>query len=344
MKPRLFVHIGAPKTGTSYIQSLVWAGKRDFKQIGVLVPGKRQKAHFAAGGDLAGDTGDDYIEQVGRERRPGAWDRFAGRIRESDAPTVVFTDERLARSPRAAAHRLADLAGAREIHVIYTVRAFDLTMPSAWQTYVKHGGTSSLEEWLDSVLGSDEGARAHGHFWRSHDIAAVLERWSAAIDGPTRAHIVTVPRSASDPSVLWRRFAATIGLPSDPPEAAARSNEALDHAQVEALRRLNVRLGETMPPGTRRRVVRNMLATKVMGRLAEGHRAELPARYRPAVTSLTAKTVSAIESGGWNIVGDITDLRVDTTPTEPEVPNEVAIAAATEATLAALVRRLAQES
>ena len=76
-------------------------------------------------------------------------------------------------------------------------------------------------------------------FWRGQNLAWVLERFGP-IAPPERTHVVVAPAGGAGPGVLWDRFSAALGLPSDalgtfdvPP-----NNESLGVAQIAFLRRV----------------------------------------------------------------------------------------------------------
>ena len=67
MPQQVFIHIGAPKSGTTYLQSVIWANKERLAERGVLVPGSVRFDH-------------NRIAQCVRGANPGAkaletWDR-----------------------------------------------------------------------------------------------------------------------------------------------------------------------------------------------------------------------------------------------------------------------------
>ncbi len=62
---RDFLHIGPPKTGTTYVQSILFGNRRELRQAGVLLPGRATAKHFGAVGDLRG-------RRRGKRRNSGA--------------------------------------------------------------------------------------------------------------------------------------------------------------------------------------------------------------------------------------------------------------------------------
>lgn len=48
MARTVFIHVGAPKTGTTYLQDTLWANRETLSNDGVLIPGGRRFAAFHA--------------------------------------------------------------------------------------------------------------------------------------------------------------------------------------------------------------------------------------------------------------------------------------------------------
>ena len=48
MVDRVFVHIGLPKTATSYLQTIIWANRERLRERGVVVPGSERRDHLWA--------------------------------------------------------------------------------------------------------------------------------------------------------------------------------------------------------------------------------------------------------------------------------------------------------
>ena len=46
MARKVFLHVGLPKTGTTYLQSIVWANKTVLREQGVLLPGFGPRQHL----------------------------------------------------------------------------------------------------------------------------------------------------------------------------------------------------------------------------------------------------------------------------------------------------------
>jgi hypothetical protein len=339
---RLFVHIGAPKTGTKYLQGLLWENREQLERHGVHLPGKRQRFHFAAGSDLIGDRGETYEDQVRTESQSGGWDRFRSALARSDAATAVFTDERLAALTPEAIERVTEADPGREIHVVYAVRDLAAALPSTWQTAVRHGATETLEDWVSSMVRFRPDDGPAPWFWQVSDAAAVLDRWSAAVAAPTHFHVITVPRPDQEPEELWRRFASVVGLPSERPvNPPRRVNRSLSYAQVEFLRRMNSALGEAIEPAQYRRLVRGVLATQVMSHQAAGPRPVLPEQFLPKVTDHATRIAAALSSSGVDIVGDLADVKPRPHDASP-APTDAEVLNAAVGAIAGLVERMSK--
>ena len=55
MTGRVFLHVGLPKTGTTYLQDCLWGNKQALAERGVLLPGRHRRRHLLASLDLRDD-------------------------------------------------------------------------------------------------------------------------------------------------------------------------------------------------------------------------------------------------------------------------------------------------
>ena len=55
MTQRVFLHIGLPKTGTTYLQRTLWENKPALAEAGLLLPGRHRRRHLIASLDLRDD-------------------------------------------------------------------------------------------------------------------------------------------------------------------------------------------------------------------------------------------------------------------------------------------------
>ena len=56
MSPRVFLHVGSPKTGTTFLQNVLWAQRDLAAQQGVSLPMNRFLDHYFAALDLDAST------------------------------------------------------------------------------------------------------------------------------------------------------------------------------------------------------------------------------------------------------------------------------------------------
>lgn len=314
--PTCLIHIGAPKTGTTFLQGLLWANRGALAAQGVELPGRGQHDHFEAGFDLREITRDPRDPGPARK---GVWEALAKEVLHSNARVMVISDERLAGASAEQAERAIESLYPAEVHIVYTIRDLGRVLPAEWQEYVKHQCPDRFDEWLSAVLADDPTRRKRPWFRRVHDADDVLRRWSGSLP-PERVHVVTVPRPGSPPGLLWERFASLLGV--DPCVADGdplRSNASLSLEQTELLRRINVALPPDFPEWHHIAFARELLANQVFARRRTGTPLSLPAESRATVHAYAERLVSRLQDSDYDVIGDLAELVPDITfEQEPE--------------------------
>ena len=311
-QPRAVVHVGAPKTGTTYLQAVLWRNRDTLRDAGVRYPLQGPGEHFAAALDVR------EMAWGGRRDGPwvGAWDRVSRRVESWDG-SVVLSNELLGGVTPEQARRIADsLTGGsgRELHVVFTARDLARQLPSDWQEHVKHRHDVTLSTFVDDLvqLGLDAPAPFGTLFWGLHDAERVLGTW-ASVAPVENVHLVTVPRSRTGAHDLWHRFAEAAGLDRLPLDLDVEPrNVSLGVVEAELLRRINGALEGRFPHRFYDDLVRAVLAEQVLvapGRAnAASERPTLPPKQQVWVEERSRQLVEAIRAAGYHVVGDLDDL------------------------------------
>jgi len=305
VRSRVYLHIGEPKTGTTFVQQVMWGNRARLAAQGVVLPGYSHRDHSRASRDLreaprlAGDPADAWA---------GEWDVLIGQALRSRG-TAVISDEVLAAcNPPQADRAIRSLLPA-EVHVVLTVRDIASVLPAEWQETVKCRGTVPWEQWLAGVVGSASAAdrRRRSWFWAVHDTLAMLQMWSQHIP-PDHVHVITVPRQGPA-EALWARFAPVVGIDSggiDVP--SARVNRSLGMAEAEFLRRMNEALPDGMPEWFYTRNIKRILAQNVLSAQPLQPRLALPPARQTWAEEQSEILVAALRDSKYHIVGDLRDL------------------------------------
>jgi len=304
--PRIYLHIGEPKTGTTFLQDALWGNRARLAAQGLQLPGYADRDHSRASRDLretprpASDPADPWI---------GEWDVLAGQALRTRGRAVISNELLAASSPQQAGRAVQSLLRA-EVHVVADVRDFAALLSSEWQEAVKCRGTTGWEAWLDEVIAAEHAAdrRRRSWFWRVHDTLAILDMWSRHIP-PEQVHVITVPRKVAA-DTLWGRFAAVTGIePGGYDLAHARRNSSLGAAETEFLRRVNQALPATMPDWFYAREIKQILAHGVLSALP--HRtglALLPSQHAWAAEQAEI-LIAGLRDANYDVVGDLAELR-----------------------------------
>lgn len=337
-RPRLYVHVGLQKTGTSYLQSVFWASTAQLAAQGLdLVPATVRDTFW-----LMLDVRGRYDPDLDPAGVAGALDRFPGQLAASAAPRALLTEESLAPATDEQINRLISAAASHEVHVVVTVRDLSRQIPSSWQQRLQAGSDEPLAAYLKRLRRTydDETSGA----WRQKDVAGVLERWGRHVP-PERIHVVTVPPAGSDPDLLLERFCRVLEVDPEPLDTSSpRPNEALGHVAAEVLRRVNAGIDQDL---RKRRALYGPVGKRWFSREVldgqAGQRVRMPAELEPWLREVSQQQVDALRAGGYDLVGDLDDLLPDPdafTTDDPEASDAEVAAEATRALAAVLTARL----
>ena len=328
---RVFVHIGAPKTGTTYLQDVLWSNRSALSRRGVLYWGHGPSAHFYAAQDLRGR----YFRGHKNPQVHGAWDRLARAARDWSGSTVLISHEILAGCDPDEAERAVASLEPHETHVVYTARDLARQIPAMWQESVKNGRVMPYRRYLQTL--QRERPELVGRiFWRTQDVVEVLERWGAAVP-PERMHVVTLPSHRTDSGLLWQRFCTATGLDPhrlDSAGGAGDGNVSLGLAEAELLRRLNQRLGGDLSWPEHEALLKNFLARSVLTARPDAPRTGIPAADRDWVLEHSHAQVTTLRERGYDVVGSLDELVPDFTDhpdTSPDPVTDDVLATAVDA-------------
>ena len=304
--PCVYLHIGEPKTGTTFLQDALWANRARLAGQGLRLPGYSDRDHSRASRDLretprpASDPADPWV---------GEWDVLVGQALRARGRAVISNELLAASSPQQAERAIRSLL-CGEVHVVATVRDFAAILPAEWQEAVKCRGTTGWDAWLDEVIaaGPAAGRRRQSWCWRVHDTLAILDMWSRHIP-PDHVHVVTVPRQDAA-GVLWARFAAVLGFdPAGCDLTQARRNSSLGLAETEFLRRVNQALPAGIPYWFYAREIKQILAHGVLSARPHRSRPALSPSQQAWAAEQAEALIAGLRDAKYHIVGDLADLR-----------------------------------
>ena len=352
-RPVIFLHIGAMKTGTTFLQALMIANKDNLAAAGYCFPGRRWHEQDKATRDVLGMDRDDPAMRASTE---GMWDTLAHEMLTHPGRASIFSMEFLSFASRTQAARIVDSLSAAEVHIILTVRDAVGAIPAQWQTHSRNRGKASWPAYARSARRSarlgrfarGEGARI---FQKGQGVPRMLRAWGSAVP-PERLHVITVPPPGSDPSLLWQRFAGVVGLdPAVCTHSAGRTNPSLGLASADLMRRINLELGK-IPVSDYQPTLKAKLANGILAaRSTMEPGAKLDRRTRAFALGWNKRVRAAITRSGADLVGHLDDLPVRTSQTtaeyvarlsDPPAEDVLAAAAAARDGLVRLVDRRAK--
>ena len=304
--PAVFLHIGLPKTGTSYLQTVLHQSRPQLASAGVLIPGDRRNSHTMAVWDLLGrrPRGAD-LPVV-----PGSWDALLAAVAGWSGSHAVVSSELLASANDRQVRRTVRSFGSAEVHVVVTVRDLARVVPATWQQELSKGRLWSWPDYVAAVRDPDTGPATAGvAFWLRQDLLRVLDVWEAVVPRD-RIHLVTVPRAGSPPDVLLARFAEAVRIDPDRLDVdikGSTGNSSVGLVEAEVLRRLNIGLGGRLNERQYTRVVQYAVKPALQQLRNDTHIA-LSTDDRKWAEDKSRSVVATLRTRSYSVIGDLDEL------------------------------------
>jgi hypothetical protein len=336
---KVFIHVGSPKTGTTYLQNILWAGRRTAADQGLLLPMENFGDHYLASLDVRGIADRPQFPP----RAQGMWKRVVEAV-EAWQGNALVSHELFAAAPKGQAERAVSSFGPdTEVHVVLTARDLLRQLPAEWQEHVKHRSTLTLDAFVRRAMNDDRGKM---WFWRVQDYAGVLHRWGDTLPRE-HVHVVTVPPRGADPTALWTRFASLLDLDPDAFRLdVGRDNTSLGLEQAELLRRVNQELGDRMgEPGRYPRIVKEIFAQELLA-AHKGSPLQVDEEAQSFAVTRSREITDRLREMGVDVVGDLAELVPDPSVLPPpggyQEPEVDAVLAEAVAALADVLERMAR--
>jgi hypothetical protein len=341
MARRVVLHIGPRKTATTYLQrilqSLVKSRTIPGRSYPLRTRGRFDHNQVPGLIDLA-----RIHDEIGLQ--DDAWNHLDGsdgaalvRAVQAAPADVVLSAEAMSVLREPGAQAIVDAFAPAPVDVVITLRGLNRVLPSSWQQHIRNGNYMEYLDYLnqrayerDNDVDKSEMRRG---FWRAYRYGDLTRRWQSVARSVT---LVTVPVTASDPALTWRRFKAAAnieGWPEVPPQIRAdRANVSLTGAETYALAQLNL---DARTEGEGRREVRathrRLLREGWTERPDRGRRLGLPEPMRPVIAEWMTTDVDDLRQCDVPVFGDLDELLPSRMDSDPGLPDAQEVAQATEA-------------
>lgn len=306
MAERVIFHVGVPKAGTTFVQTIMWHNRDRLRtEQGFLYPGNDRMDHFHASHALRNPDGGFA----------GAWDRMAGWVRDWPATAMVSHEFFSMSSPEQAQQAVRDL-GTDDVTVVVTARDYVRQFPAMWQEFLKIRTDDPLDRYMERALAREiTGAWS----WATQDLPVILDAWASAV-GDDNVHLVTLPPAGAPRNLLWDRWVSVVGIDDSRLETdVSFGNESLGAPQAALLRSISPYLTDVLKnPSVRHRWVRQYFGHEVLVP-QKGPRFGLRPTHAAQLRELSVQAVDDISRRGYHVAGDLADL----VPSEdqPETPH-----------------------
>jgi hypothetical protein len=325
---RVYVHLGLPKTGTTYLQKVLAKNRKALARQNLAYPGRRVD-HFLAAQDVLGRPFHGHVDP----RAEGAWRAVVTEAVRWPGSSVL-SHELIATARGEVVDRLLSDLAPLSVHAVVTMRDLPRQLLAVWQEDVKNGATEILPDYLDRVRRtSTMPDRLRRKFWRYQDGPGILAIWAERL-GQERVTVVTVPRGTQGPDELWRRFAQAIGVdPTSTDPTVPQRNVSLGAAETELVRLINEWASAHLDWPDYRRLVKKHLAEGTLASRSSSPRLALPAEVLDWASEQSAAMAADLADAGYRVIGSLDDLTapgpvpsVDRSPWPPPTTDVLAAA------------------
>lgn len=235
--PRVTLHIGSHKTGTTYLQSVFQVLTPALREKGVLVP--------TCWSRKAGQVGHHALARllIGEDRQQLARDMRS--LRDTGCPDILVSSEWLNGLNQQQISLLKEVLGDADVRIVFHCRRWSELLPSSWQTLIRGGAVVTWPAFYRRIF-TDAGEQPTTNF------SMQLEGYAHAF-GHQAISIVSYNNVMDARDNLAAHFFTTfypeIGdvFDDDVRDSIPARNVSLPYWQTELLRGLNVLAADTGP-------------------------------------------------------------------------------------------------
>lgn len=292
--PTVYLHIGTPKSGTTYLQSRFSVNHERAAAQGLLWPGPSWGRHVNAVRDLR------KLEKGEALRAGGAWDKLAREARGWGGDSVLISMEWMASLTAHQIRAAVESLQPARVEVILTVRDLLRSFVAQGQEMSKNYRTWPWSQLVEEVRGETDGPAART-FWRQQDVPSILRRWLEVVPAD-RVHLVTVPPAGADPGVLWERFCSVVGIDGAGFDLPPSDNASLGVVSTTLMQRLNtVAAAQGLSHPVYKQVLHKAIAVDTLG----------PRRKQEDPIALSDDMDAFLRERSGQMVADLKALDVD---------------------------------
>jgi hypothetical protein len=307
---RVVLHVGTPKSGTTFLQRAMWHHHATLKEQGYRCVGDRPKDAFLAAIDVRGSH--DFWGYP-EARISGRWAAVCRQAREHAGTSIISHEVLGAASEEQVERAMAELEGL-DVHLVLTARDLARQVTSEWQERIKNGSSRSFAKFERRLRRQMRNGDFTAGFWRNQDPVGVLDRWARNLPA-SHIHVVVAPQSAADPTLLWHRFADAVGFDAtgiDPRVSGEAANTTLGVAQIAVLRQVNAALARRIRQPEYGRLVKSQFAERLLA-AQSSPRPQCPPGLAARLRRLAEERNETIRQRGYLVHGDLAELL----PVEP---------------------------
>ena len=235
-QPRLVIHAGFHKSGTTALQESFDSQSDELRQNGIIYPNIGRKAHHHIAWALSGRTW-GWNKKGGEKTSRREWTRIAKAINSNKSETILLSSEFFSEISKEEINTIFNDIKGRKIEVIFTLRPLVKLLGSSYQQYLKYGITADYVSWLHSVLDKPGESKINPTFWLRHFHGRVVAKWVEVLGA---GNVTVLIVDESKPEFLYDSINQYLGLPKDfiKPQKTG-SNRSLSLEEIALLLEIN---------------------------------------------------------------------------------------------------------
>ena len=293
------IHIGAPKCGSTALQSAFHQNRDALRSDGVTYIG--ESSHWISAAKAVAEVSDRIS---GKNPPISEWERLVKEVISVTSGTALISSEWFAAASEASVQRIVNDLDAKRLHAVLVIRPLTSTLPSAWQQGLKLGGRQGLSEWLDTILNDPEDPRSK-RVWSKHRYDQIARRWVSALG---KERVTVVVADESDPAYIFTALSQILGLKqgslSAPPKRTNPSLSAFEADTLAELNKIYFDRGGTLY-AYRSGVLRTFDGYVNSIRSGAAQRSAISSAQMPAVQALNTSIAAGIREAGCRVFGDL---------------------------------------